>query len=90
MKAHKIRRLEFISDKIEGGDSKREVMCICLVIPQRKTALVEAFHEGDDHGRSWSSIGGHGGARRRGERGGRGKGRGGRGWGVGAPWGVAA
>jgi hypothetical protein len=28
MKSCKIQRLEFISDKIEGGDSKREVVCI--------------------------------------------------------------
>jgi hypothetical protein len=66
-----------------------------LVIPRRKTALVEAFHEGDGHGWSWSSMGGHGGARRRGERGGRARGeregaRLGGTAGGGAPWGVAA
>jgi hypothetical protein len=26
MKSHKIQRLELVSDKIEGGDSKREVV----------------------------------------------------------------
>jgi hypothetical protein len=32
-KSRKIQRLEFVSDKIEGGDCKREVMCTVLVIP---------------------------------------------------------
>jgi hypothetical protein len=40
MKSHKIRRLEFVLDKIEGGDSKREVMCIYFGHPTKKNELV--------------------------------------------------
>jgi hypothetical protein len=43
-KSRKIQRLEFVSDKIEGGDCKREVMCTVLVIPWRKMSLCEALH----------------------------------------------
>jgi hypothetical protein len=35
MKSHKIWRLEFISDKIEGGDSRREVVCIGFGCPTK-------------------------------------------------------
>jgi hypothetical protein len=44
MKSHKIQRLEFISDKIEGGDCKREVICIRFGHPTKKTRLCEALH----------------------------------------------
>jgi hypothetical protein len=36
MKSHKIWRLEFVSNKIEGEDSKREVMCIYFDHPTKK------------------------------------------------------
>jgi hypothetical protein len=65
-------------DKIEGGDSKREVGRIILVISRRKMSLVES-----SHGQSWSSMGGTMGTLQRGERGGRRRGRGGHGWGCG-------
>jgi hypothetical protein len=39
MKSHKIRRLEFVSDKIEGGDSNREVVCIHFSHPTKKNGL---------------------------------------------------
>jgi hypothetical protein len=44
MKFHKIRRLEFVSDKIEDGDYKREVMCIRFGHPAKKMSLCEALH----------------------------------------------
>jgi hypothetical protein len=40
MKSHKIRRLEFVSDKIEGVDSVREVMCIRFGHPMKKNEIV--------------------------------------------------
>jgi hypothetical protein len=43
MKSDKIRRLEFVLDKIEGGDSKRKVAHIIFVTPHRKMALVRAL-----------------------------------------------
>jgi hypothetical protein len=39
MKSHKIQKLEFISDKIEGRDCKREVMCIRFGHPTKKNEL---------------------------------------------------
>jgi hypothetical protein len=39
MKSHKIWRLEFALDKIEGGDSKREVVCIHFGCPTKKNDL---------------------------------------------------
>jgi hypothetical protein len=39
MKSHKIQRLEFVSDKIEGEDSKREVVCIRFGCPTKKNDL---------------------------------------------------
>jgi hypothetical protein len=44
MKSHKIHRLEFISDKIVGGDSKREVVCIRFGCPTKKMTLGRALH----------------------------------------------
>jgi hypothetical protein len=44
MESHKIQRLEFISDKIEGGDCKREVICISFGHPTKKNGLCEALH----------------------------------------------
>jgi hypothetical protein len=41
MKFRKIQRLEFISNKIEGGDCNREVMCICFGHPTKKNELVQ-------------------------------------------------
>jgi hypothetical protein len=35
MKSQKIQRLEFVSDKIEGGDSKREVIYIYFGHPMK-------------------------------------------------------
>jgi hypothetical protein len=40
MKSRKIRRLEFVSDRIEGGDCKGEAMCICFSYPKKKIELV--------------------------------------------------
>jgi hypothetical protein len=40
MKSRKIQRLEFVSDKIEGEDYKREVVCTCFGHPMRKNELV--------------------------------------------------
>jgi hypothetical protein len=40
MESRKIRRLEFISDKIEGGNCKREVISIQFGCPTKKTELV--------------------------------------------------
>jgi hypothetical protein len=42
MKSHKIRRLEFVSDKIEGGDYKREVVCTRFVHGRATMARVGA------------------------------------------------
>jgi hypothetical protein len=39
MKSHKIWRFEFVSDKNEGGDSKREVVCIHFGHPTKKNGL---------------------------------------------------
>jgi hypothetical protein len=39
MKSRKIQRLEFVSDKIEGGDRKREVVCIHFGCPTKKNDL---------------------------------------------------
>jgi hypothetical protein len=44
MKSCKIQRLEFVSDKTEGGDSKREVVCIRFGCPTKKMTLVRALH----------------------------------------------
>jgi hypothetical protein len=44
MKSREIRRLELISDKIEAGDSKSKIMCICFGHPQRKMTLVGALY----------------------------------------------
>jgi hypothetical protein len=44
MESDKIQRLEFVSDKIEGGDCKKEVMCIRFSHPTRKMSLCEALH----------------------------------------------
>jgi hypothetical protein len=40
MESRKIQRLEFISDKIEGGDCKREVICIGFGHPTKKNEFV--------------------------------------------------
>jgi hypothetical protein len=40
MESHKIQRLEFILDKIEGGDCKREVICIHFGHPTKKDEFV--------------------------------------------------
>jgi hypothetical protein len=40
MESRKIRRLEFVSDKIEGGDSKREVICIRFGHPTKKNEFM--------------------------------------------------
>jgi hypothetical protein len=40
MESHKIQRLEFISDEIEGEDCKREVICICFSHPTKKNEFV--------------------------------------------------
>jgi hypothetical protein len=56
MKSHKIQRLEFISDKIEGRDCKREIMCIRFGHATRKNELVWGSPWEDTHGQSWSSL----------------------------------
>jgi hypothetical protein len=40
MESHKIQRLEFVSDKIEGGDCKRDIICICFGHPTKKNKFV--------------------------------------------------
>jgi hypothetical protein len=89
MKSRKIQILEFISDKIEGGDSKRDVMCIRFGHPTKKNELVRGSPWAGSHDWSWNFRGSPWGAHRRGERRGRGRGRGGTAMGkVGrAPWG---
>jgi hypothetical protein len=57
IKSHKILRLEFISDKIEGEDSKRKVMCIRFGHPIKKNELVWGSPWEGSHGQSWSSMG---------------------------------
>jgi hypothetical protein len=84
MESHKIQRLEFVSDKIEGVDCKREVICIRFCHPMKKNEIVcvspwEAAMAGVEA--PWEAAMG---APRRGERGGRRRGRerlGGHGWG---------
>jgi hypothetical protein len=56
MKSYNIRRLEFISDKIEGGDSKREVICIRFVYPTKKKGDCVRLSMG---GQSWPELGLH-------------------------------
>jgi hypothetical protein len=80
MKFRKIQKLEFVSDKIEGGNSKRKIVHICFGhLTNEKQPWIE-LSIGRSHDRTSSSMSGHGGARRRGKRGGRvgerGKGRG--------------
>jgi hypothetical protein len=41
MESRKIQRLEFISDKIEGVDCKREVMCFRFNQSMKKMCLCE-------------------------------------------------
>jgi hypothetical protein len=53
-------------DKIEGGDSKREVMCICFNHPTKKNSLVEAPHGR----RPWPVMGSSPERKGKGERGG--------------------
>jgi hypothetical protein len=60
MKSHKIQRLKFILNKIEGGDSKREVMCIHFGHPMKKNELVWGSPWEGSHGRSWRSMADHG------------------------------
>jgi hypothetical protein len=66
MESRKIRRLEFVSDKIEDGGSKREVIRNRLVIPRRKSSLCEA----PDGRRPWPDLKLHGSSPERGRRGG--------------------
>jgi hypothetical protein len=40
MESRKIQRLEFVSDKIEGEDHKREVICIRFGHPIKKNEIV--------------------------------------------------
>jgi hypothetical protein len=44
MESHKIQRLDFVSNKIECGDCKREVRCISFGHPTKKMSLYEALH----------------------------------------------
>jgi hypothetical protein len=39
MKSHKIRRLELVSDKIEGGDCKRKIVFNRFGHPTKKNDL---------------------------------------------------
>jgi hypothetical protein len=70
IKSHKILRLEFISDKIEGEDCKREVMCIQFGHSTNKNELVWGSM-GGSHGQTWAHGRHPSGSRPRGERGGR-------------------
>jgi hypothetical protein len=47
-------------DKIEGGDCKREVICITFGDPTEKNKLVWGSPWEGSHDRSWSSMAGHG------------------------------
>jgi hypothetical protein len=81
MKSHKIQRLELVSDKIEGGDRKMNILCIRFSCPTKKIKLVCGLSW---RGRPWpssSSMAFHG-------EGGNGRGKGRRGGGVGVPWGA--
>jgi hypothetical protein len=40
MESYKIQRLVFVLDKIEGGDYKREVICIGFGHPTKKNKFV--------------------------------------------------
>jgi hypothetical protein len=76
MESRKIQILEFVSDKIEGGNYKREVIYIRFGHPMKKNEIVcsspwEAAMAGVEA--PWEAAMG---ARRRGERGGRRRGRG--------------
>jgi hypothetical protein len=71
MKSHKIRRLEFISDKIDAGDCKRKVVRIRFGHPTKKQAWLE-LSMGGGHGRTLSSMGGGRGGSSERKRGGRG------------------
>jgi hypothetical protein len=62
MKSRKIRRLEFVSDKIEGGVSKREVMCIRFDHPTKKNDLGCGLPWDGSHGQTLLHGGGHGGS----------------------------
>jgi hypothetical protein len=71
MKFRKIQKLEFVSDKIEGGNSKRKIVHICFGhLTNEKQPWIE-LSIGRSHDQTSSSMSGHGGARRRGKRGGR-------------------
>jgi hypothetical protein len=71
MKSCKIRRLEFISDKLREGIARGRSCASVLIVPQRKMTLVRVLHGR----RSWPELElqgrHHGGAQRRGEIGGR-------------------
>jgi hypothetical protein len=41
---NEIQRLEFVSDKVEPGDNKREVMCMRFDCSPKKNDLVGALH----------------------------------------------
>jgi hypothetical protein len=56
MKSLKIQRLKFISDKIEGGDCKREVMCICFGYLMKKNELVWASPWEGNHDRAQGPL----------------------------------
>jgi hypothetical protein len=79
MESRKIQRLEFVSHKIEGGDSKSEVICIRFAHPTTKMSLFETLHGR----RPWPDLKLHG-APERGSRKGRRRGAVGHGWGGGA------
>jgi hypothetical protein len=60
MESRKIRILEFISDKIECGNYKRNVIYIHFGHPTKKNDLGYSSPWEGSHGRSWRSIAGHG------------------------------
>jgi hypothetical protein len=66
---NKIQILEFTSDKIEGGNCKREVMCICFDHPTKKNEVVWDSPWEGSHGWSQSSIADHGELAREGKEG---------------------
>jgi hypothetical protein len=52
MKSHKIWGLEFVSDKIEGEDYKREVICIYFDHPTKENEFVRGSPWEGSHGRT--------------------------------------
>jgi hypothetical protein len=75
MKSRKIRRLEFVSDKIDSGIARGSSCASVLFIPRRKMSMCEAHHGRAAVAGVGASMDGHGklvGEGEEGEGGGRG------------------